>query len=54
MHLVRDLCGCQVSLVPSKAMFDSPGAGDWNTLYPGNGHIPIFRPDVPVPPGNSG
>ena len=29
MHLVRDLCGCQVSLMPSKAMFDSPGAGDW-------------------------
>ena len=26
MHLVRDLCGCQVSLMPSKAMFDVPEA----------------------------
>jgi 4-hydroxyphenylacetate 3-monooxygenase len=33
MHLVRDLCGCQVSLMPSKAMFDSPGAGDWLQKY---------------------
>ena len=25
MHPVRDLLGCQASLMPSKAMFDSPG-----------------------------
>jgi len=40
MHLVRDLCGCQVSLVPSKAMFDSPGAGDWLQKYFSVGEIP--------------
>ena len=26
MHLARDLCGCQVSLMPSKAMFDARAA----------------------------
>ena len=40
MHLVRDLCGCQVSLMPSKAMFDSPGAGDWLRKYFTIGEIP--------------
>jgi 4-hydroxyphenylacetate 3-monooxygenase len=40
MHLVRDLCGCQVSLMPSKAMFDSPGAGDWLQKYFRVGEIP--------------
>ena len=40
MHLVRDLCGCQVSLVPSKAMFDSPGAGEWLRKYFTIGEIP--------------
>jgi 4-hydroxyphenylacetate 3-monooxygenase len=40
MHLVRDLCGCQVSLMPSKAMFDSPGAGDWLRKYFRLGEIP--------------
>jgi 4-hydroxyphenylacetate 3-monooxygenase len=33
MHTVRDLLGCQASLMPSKAMFDSPGAGS----SPGSG-----------------
>ena len=40
MHIVRDLCGCQVSLMPSKAMFDSPGAGDWLRKYFTIGEIP--------------
>src|SRR5207247_5498230 len=40
MHTVRDLCGCQVSLMPSKAMFDSPGAGDWLRKYFTIGEIP--------------
>src|SRR6201986_3462888 len=40
MHLVRDLCGCQVSLMPSKAMFDTPGAGDWLRKYFRLGEIP--------------
>jgi 4-hydroxyphenylacetate 3-monooxygenase len=40
MHLVRDLCGCQASLMPSKAMFDSPGAGDWLRKYLTIGEIP--------------
>jgi 4-hydroxyphenylacetate 3-monooxygenase len=33
MHTVRDLCGCQVSLMPSKAMFDSDGGGEWLRLF---------------------
>src|SRR5262249_31130233 len=40
MHLVRDLCGCQVSLMPSKAMFDSPEAGEWLCKYFTIGEIP--------------
>src|SRR6266704_918096 len=40
MHTVRDLCGCQASLMPSKAMFDSPGAGDWLRKYFTIGEIP--------------
>jgi 4-hydroxyphenylacetate 3-monooxygenase len=40
MHLVRDLCGCQVSLMPSKAMFDSPEAGEWLRKYFTIGEIP--------------
>jgi 4-hydroxyphenylacetate 3-monooxygenase len=40
MHLVRDLLGCQASLMPSKAMFDSPGAGDWLKKYFTIGEIP--------------
>ena len=40
MHLVRDLCGCQVSLMPSKAMFDAPGGGDWLRKYFTIGEIP--------------
>src|ERR1700745_1285913 len=40
MHILRDLCGCQVSLMPSKAMFDSPGAGDWLRKYFRLGEIP--------------
>jgi 4-hydroxyphenylacetate 3-monooxygenase len=40
MHTVRDLCGCQVSLMPSKAMFDTPGAGDWLRKYFTIGEIP--------------
>jgi len=40
MHIVRDLCGCQVSLMPSKAMFDAPGGGDWLRKYFTIGEIP--------------
>jgi 4-hydroxyphenylacetate 3-monooxygenase len=40
MHILRDLCGCQVSLMPSKAMFDSPGAGEWLRKYFTIGEIP--------------
>jgi 4-hydroxyphenylacetate 3-monooxygenase len=40
MHTVRDLCGCQVSLMPSKAMFDTPEAGEWLRKYFTIGEIP--------------
>src|SRR6202044_854098 len=40
MHLVRELCGCQVSLMTSKAMFDAPEAGDWLRKYFTIGEIP--------------
>ena len=40
MHIVRDLCGCQVSLMPSKATFDSPEAGEWLRKYFTIGEIP--------------
>jgi 4-hydroxyphenylacetate 3-monooxygenase len=33
MHLVRDLCGCQISLVPSAATFRAPGPRDWLAKY---------------------
>ena len=33
MHLVRDLCGCQISLVPSHAMFQDPRPGEWLQKY---------------------
>src|SRR5499427_8635491 len=33
MHLVRDLCGCQISLVPSAATFRLPGPRDWLSKY---------------------
>jgi len=33
MHLVRDLCGCQVSLLPSAATFDAAGPGEWLAKY---------------------
>jgi len=33
MHLVRDLCGCQISLVPSAASFAAPGPGQWLSKY---------------------
>jgi 4-hydroxyphenylacetate 3-monooxygenase len=33
MHLVRDLCGCQISLVPSAAAFRAPGPRDWLAKY---------------------
>ena len=33
MHLVRDLCGCQISLVPSAATFGAPGASQWLAKY---------------------
>ena len=33
MHLVRDLCGCQISLVPSAATFRAPGPGEWLSKY---------------------
>ena len=39
---------------PARDAGHKPRKGDWNTLYPGNGHNPISCPDVPVPPGNSG
>jgi 4-hydroxyphenylacetate 3-monooxygenase len=29
MHLVRDICGCQFSLVPSAAAFEAEGPGEW-------------------------
>ncbi|HEX2320718.1 MAG TPA: 4-hydroxyphenylacetate 3-hydroxylase family protein [Streptosporangiaceae bacterium] len=29
MHLVRDICGCQISLVPSAAAFEASGPGEW-------------------------
>jgi len=33
MHLVRDLCGCQISLVPSAATFGTTGASQWLAKY---------------------
>jgi 4-hydroxyphenylacetate 3-monooxygenase len=33
MHLVRDLCGCQISLVPSAAAFATPGPSEWLQKY---------------------
>jgi 4-hydroxyphenylacetate 3-monooxygenase len=33
MHLVRDLCGCQISLVPSAATFDAAGPGELLSKY---------------------
>jgi len=33
MHLVRDLCGCQISLVPSAAAFRAPGSAQWLSKY---------------------
>ena len=33
MHLVRDLCGCQISLVPSAAAFSAAGPGLWLEKY---------------------
>jgi 4-hydroxyphenylacetate 3-monooxygenase len=33
MHLARDLCGCQSSLVPSAATFAAPGPGQWLSKY---------------------
>jgi 4-hydroxyphenylacetate 3-monooxygenase len=33
MHLVRDLCGCQISLVPSVAAFRAPGPAEWLSKY---------------------
>jgi 4-hydroxyphenylacetate 3-monooxygenase len=33
MHLVRDLCGCQISLLPSAEAFAAPGPGPWLTKY---------------------
>lgn len=33
MHLVRDLSGCQISLVPSASTFDDPEAGGWLEKY---------------------
>ena len=33
MHLVRDLCGCQISLVPSAASFRAPGPAEWLAKY---------------------
>jgi 4-hydroxyphenylacetate 3-monooxygenase len=29
MHTMRDLCGCQVSLMPSASTFEDPEAGPW-------------------------
>jgi 4-hydroxyphenylacetate 3-monooxygenase len=40
MHVVRDICGCQVSLMPSKAMFDSADGGEWLRKYFTIGEIP--------------
>jgi 4-hydroxyphenylacetate 3-monooxygenase len=33
MHMVRDLCGCQISLVPSVAAFRAPGPAEWLSKY---------------------
>src|SRR6266567_232382 len=33
MHLVRDLCGCQISLVPSAAAFRAPDSAQWLSKY---------------------
>jgi len=33
MHLVRDLCGCQISLLPSHSTFREPGPGEWLSKY---------------------
>jgi 4-hydroxyphenylacetate 3-monooxygenase len=33
MHTVRDLCGCQVSLMPSESTFRHPEAGPWLEKY---------------------
>ncbi len=33
MHLVRDLAGCQISLIPSKAQFDDPETAGWLGKY---------------------
>lgn len=33
MHLLRDLCGCQISLVPSAATFDAAGPGELLSKY---------------------
>lgn len=33
MHLVRDVCGCQMSLVPSAATFAAPIPGVWMSKY---------------------
>lgn len=33
MHTVRDLCGCQVSLMPSASTFRHPEAGPWLEKY---------------------
>jgi 4-hydroxyphenylacetate 3-monooxygenase len=33
MHLVRDLCGCQISLVPSAEAFRAAGSGEWLSKY---------------------
>jgi 4-hydroxyphenylacetate 3-monooxygenase len=33
MHLVRDLCGCQISLVPSAGSFRAAGTGEWLSKY---------------------
>jgi 4-hydroxyphenylacetate 3-monooxygenase len=39
MHLVRDLCGCQISLVPSAATFGAPGPAEWLSKYFAVGEI---------------
>jgi 4-hydroxyphenylacetate 3-monooxygenase len=33
MHTVRDLCGCQVSLMPSASTFRDPEAAPWLNKY---------------------
>jgi 4-hydroxyphenylacetate 3-monooxygenase len=33
MHLVRDLCGCQLSLMPSASTFREADPGDWLAKY---------------------